>query len=104
MHRRFITTIIAAAMAVTAMNAPAQASDRLVGALAAVAGIAIVGSIIHDNQKQRNQHVSVPRHGHQAKVHQPTRKHVAPRNTRSYRAYPQHSHQRYTQQYRRAYR
>lgn len=55
MHRKFIGIIIAAALAVTTIgNAPARADEKLLGALAAIVGIAVVGKVIHDrNQRKR---------------------------------------------------
>ena len=49
MTRRFIATIVGAALAITAFgNAPARADEDLARALAAIVGIAIVGKVISD--------------------------------------------------------
>ncbi len=62
MHRRFIATIIAAALAVTAIgSAPARADDDALRALAAIAGLAIVGKVIHDRNKRKAEQHSVSR-------------------------------------------
>lgn len=55
MYRRFIATIAAASIAITALGAaPARADNKdLARALAAIAGIAIVGKIIHDKKKDK---------------------------------------------------
>lgn len=55
MYRRFIGTIAAAAIAITAIGAvPAHADNRdALRVLAAIAGIAIVGKIIHDERKKK---------------------------------------------------
>lgn len=73
MHRKFIATIVAAAVTVTAIgSAPARADEDVLRALAAIAGIAIVGKVIHDrNERKRAQH-SVTRNTHKAPVYQHT--------------------------------
>jgi hypothetical protein len=49
MSRKFITTVIAAALAITAIGqTPARADEDLLRLLAAVAGMAIVGKVISD--------------------------------------------------------
>lgn len=55
MYRRFIATISAVAIAITAIGAaPAHAGDRdTLRALAAIAGVAIVGKLIHDEKKKK---------------------------------------------------
>ena len=55
MSGKFISFIVAASVAVTGMTAaPAQASERdLARALAAIAGVAIVGAAIHDSRKDQ---------------------------------------------------
>ncbi|MCV3270180.1 hypothetical protein [Roseobacter sinensis] len=63
MHRKFIATIVAAALAVTAIgSAPARADNDALRALAAIAGIAIVGKVIHDRNKRKNEQQTVTRH------------------------------------------
>ncbi|GFE49211.1 hypothetical protein So717_09640 [Roseobacter cerasinus] len=62
MHRKFIATIIAAALAVTAIgSAPARADDDALKALAAIAGIAIIGKVIHDRNKRKSEQHTVTR-------------------------------------------
>ncbi|MFX0541636.1 hypothetical protein ACEWPM_007875 [Roseovarius sp. S4756] len=70
MSRKFVSMIIAASIAVTGLTAaPAQAGDRdLARALAAIAGVAIVGAVIHDAQKDKRRGA--------ARYYQPQRKHV----------------------------
>lgn len=53
MSRRFIATVVAAAVAVTVSgNAPARANDDAARALAAFVGLAIVGAAIHSHTKK----------------------------------------------------
>ncbi|NNE53672.1 MAG: hypothetical protein HKN30_14875 [Sulfitobacter sp.] len=64
MHRKFIATIAAASIAITAMgSAPAFADEydtqRL---LAAILGLAVVGKIIHDNKKDKKRSTYEYRH------------------------------------------
>lgn len=64
-HRQFIGTIAAAAIALTGFTAaPARAGDDEVGAaLAALLGLAIVGAVIHEKKKDRKRHsVHTPVH------------------------------------------
>lgn len=69
MHRKFIATIVAAALAVTVIgNAPARANDNVLGALAAIAGIAIVGKVIHDHNKRKDHHTPVTRQTYKTPV------------------------------------
>ncbi|WP_299501158.1 hypothetical protein [uncultured Roseobacter sp.] len=71
MHRKFIATIVAAALAVTAIgSAPARADEDLLRALAAIAGIAIVGKVIHDRNKREKERNTVTRNAHKAPVYQ----------------------------------
>ena len=59
MSRKFITTVIAAAIAVTAFgNAPARANEDLARALAALVGVAIVGKVISDRLDKDDDKVS----------------------------------------------
>jgi hypothetical protein len=69
MYRRFIATITAASIAITAMGAvPAFAGDRdTARALAAILGLAVVGKIIHD--KNKDDRVRVQRHTPHHKAH-----------------------------------
>jgi hypothetical protein len=71
MYRRFIATITAASIAITALGAvPAFAGDRdAARALAAILGIAVVGKIIHDNNKKDRVQTHRPRQ----QVHNPPR-------------------------------
>ncbi|WP_138935671.1 hypothetical protein [Roseovarius arcticus] len=78
MSGKFISFIVAASIAVTGMTAaPAQASDRdLARALAAIAGVAIIGAAVHDSRKDK--------------------RHAAPsryRSKKSYRAAPRRAYQ-----------
>ncbi|MBW4706590.1 hypothetical protein KX928_02210 [Roseobacter sp. YSTF-M11] len=71
MHRKFIATIVAAALAVTAIgSAPARADEDLLRALAAIAGIAIVGKVIHDRNERKKEQQAVTRNTHRAPVYQ----------------------------------
>lgn len=83
MYRRFIATIAAASIAITAIGAvPAHAGDRdTVRALAAILGVAVVGKIIHDNNKKKRAN------------HQP-----APVYNPPYTAPPRHNPPRYNPQ------
>ncbi|MGJ8616993.1 MAG: hypothetical protein ACSHWS_09130 [Sulfitobacter sp.] len=60
MYRRFIATVAAASIAITAFGAvPARADDRDVArALAVILGAAVVGKIIHDNKKEKERAVT----------------------------------------------
>lgn len=60
MSGKFIGLILAASVAVTGMTAaPAQAVDReLAQALAVIAGVAVVGTLVHENRKDRRQVVT----------------------------------------------
>jgi len=72
MYRKFIATISAAAIAITALGAtPVFADDRdSARAIAAILGLAVVGKIIHDNNKRKDQ----VRHGQpRQKKYQPPR-------------------------------
>jgi hypothetical protein len=56
MYRRFIATIAAASIALSTVGAPAYAGNRdTTRALAAILGLAVVGKIIHDNNKDKKQ-------------------------------------------------
>ena len=64
MHRTLISTVLAASLAVTSLTTTsAQAGDRdTAGALAAIAGIAVLGAIINDrNDRKRTQAQTVTR-------------------------------------------
>lgn len=62
MARQFITLIVSAALALTALTAPARAdSDDAAKALAAILGLAIVGGIIHENRKDKSHPAPVTR-------------------------------------------
>ncbi|QFT58478.1 hypothetical protein FIU94_06520 [Sulfitobacter sp. THAF37] len=102
MYRRFIATIAAASIAITAIGAvPAHAGDRdTVRALAAILGVAVVGKIIHDNNKKKKQRVhrqpapvyappySTPPRHRPPQIHQP--RHNPPRYNPQPRPLPQH--------------
>ena len=78
MYRKFIGTVAAASLAITAFGAaPARADDEDVArALAALLGIAVVGAII--NKSQKDDHV-VTRHQPRHVYNPPKPRHVAPR-------------------------
>lgn len=78
MYRRFIATVAAASIAITAFGAaPARADDKdLAKALAAILGIAVVGKIIHDNRKEREQAAT---RNHPAPIYTAPRRHYEPR-------------------------
>lgn len=70
MHRKFIATIVAAALAVTAIgSAPARADEDVLRALAAIAGIAIVGKVIHDRNERKRTQNTVTRNTYKAPAH-----------------------------------
>jgi len=74
MSGKFISLILAASLAVTGMTAvPARADDQDVArALAAIAGIAIIGAVIHDKNKSKRRpapYVSSRSYGHGHKAH-----------------------------------
>lgn len=76
MHRKFIATVAAASILITGFAAvPAQANQQDVGrALAAVLGLAIVGAVIHDSQKDKKkvQHAQpAPRYKTNRRAHSP---------------------------------
>ncbi|WP_300032746.1 hypothetical protein [uncultured Roseobacter sp.] len=60
MHRKFIATVTAAAICITAAGvAPARANEDVLRALAAIAGVAIVAKVINDrNDRKREQTVT----------------------------------------------
>ncbi|KIN75310.1 hypothetical protein Z945_139 [Sulfitobacter noctilucae] len=78
MYRKFIATVSAAAIALTALGAlPAAAADRdTTRALAAILGIAAVGALIHQNNKKDKKKVQT--HRKPSPVYQKPR-HVAPK-------------------------
>ena len=79
MHRKFIATIAAAAVTITALGASSARADEddVTRALAALLGIAVIGAIINDNDDHvGQQHVYQPRVYHprprnHPRVHQP---------------------------------
>jgi hypothetical protein len=85
MYRRFIATVAAASIAITAIGtAPARADDRDVArALAAILGVAVVGKIIHDNKKDKRREVT---------RHQPAPVYQAPRQRTHKQVHRQRSH------------
>ncbi|QIE46357.1 hypothetical protein G5B38_12940 [Pseudohalocynthiibacter aestuariivivens] len=98
MSGKFISLILAASLAVTGMTAaPARADDKdIARALAAIAGIAIIGAAIHDNNKSKRRpapYVSSRNNGHGYKAHRAHRGHKQ----------AQRQHRRHKQQ-RRAHR
>ena len=74
MYRRFIATITAASIALTALGSvPAFAGDRdTERAIAAILGLAAIGAIIHSNNKEDKKQK-------QNYLHQPVKKHYAPK-------------------------
>ena len=59
MYRKFITTIAAASVALTALGTTPAFADRdddLGRALATILGVAVVGAIIHDKTKKKKAH------------------------------------------------
>lgn len=59
MYRKFISTIIAASVALTAFGAAPAFADRdddLARALAAILGVAVIGSVINDHKKKKKAH------------------------------------------------
>ncbi|MFT4959894.1 MAG: hypothetical protein ACI92Z_000971 [Paracoccaceae bacterium] len=87
MHRKFITLIIAAAIAVTGFSAPAHAGNKdVIKALAGLAILGVIGAAIHDSNKnqpvvsRRNTHPDyrVPPHRRHGDVKpRPMPKHVS---------------------------
>lgn len=72
MYRKFIATVTAASIALTALGAvPAFADNyRAERALAAILGLAVVGAIVHENRKDKKKqpvqvHGKPKHHGHQ---------------------------------------
>ena len=54
MTRKFIATVAAAAICITAVgNAPARADEDVLRALAAIAGVAIVAKVINDRKDRK---------------------------------------------------
>lgn len=62
MHKKFIATVIAAALTVTSIGAaPARADNAdLLRALAAIAGVVVVGKVIQDRNERRNEYTYKP--------------------------------------------
>ena len=84
MHRKFIATVVATSILFTGFAAaPARANQEDVGrALAALLGIAIVGAVIHDSNKDNKAKVQVysqPQKKVQKKQFQKKKKHVQTR-------------------------
>lgn len=77
MYRRFIATITAASIALTTVGAmPAAAGERdTARAIAAILGVAVIGSIIHENSKKKKQ---VQHHTPAPVYQQPQRRKAAP--------------------------
>ncbi|MEW9919960.1 hypothetical protein AB2B41_10110 [Marimonas sp. MJW-29] len=79
MHRKFIATIAAASIALTALGAvPASAGERETArAIATILGLAVVGKLIHDRnerKKERRQEYHAPvydKHGPKVQHHTP---------------------------------
>ena len=98
MYRHFIATIAAASIAITAIGAvPAYAGDRdTVRALAAILGVAVVGKIIHDNNKKKRAYRQ-PARVHN-KPHATAPRHHTPRHDPPRAAKPRHDPPRYNPQ------
>jgi hypothetical protein len=59
MYSKFISLIVGAAMAITSFSAPASAGDRDVArAVAAIAGIALIGAAINQSSKRNDNYVA----------------------------------------------
>jgi len=87
MSGKFIALIVAASIAVTGFTAaPAKAGDRDVArALAAIAGIAIIGVAINEHNKSQNRRSHVVTRGHNNYVsHQPRQHKQAKRFNHAY--------------------
>lgn len=96
MSGKFISLIIAASMAVTGLTAtPAQANNRdLALALAAIAGVAVVGKVIHDsNKSDRRKREAAQKHYNNHRYHNQRPYYAQPkRNHRPHHAKPQRHH------------
>ncbi len=94
MYRKFIGTLCAAAIALTALGAaPAFAGDREnARALAAILGIAAVGALIHQKNKKDKKRADA--YHAPAPVYQKPR-HVEPRHHKPQYTQPRHSTPRY---------
>ena len=56
MHSKFLAVVVSAAIAVTTLGTtPARADEDLFRALAAIAGVAIVGKVISDRNKRKKE-------------------------------------------------
>lgn len=63
MGRKFIATILAAALSVTAVSAPARADNQdIVKFLAGATALVIIGKAIHDSKKKDDKRDHVSRH------------------------------------------
>ena len=94
MYRRFIATITAASIAITAFGAaPALADEnKLAKALAVVVGVAVVGNLIQGQNRQRGH--AVARHG-QRPLHQSAGRSVYRQKVHAQPRYPVHAQPRY---------
>ncbi len=97
MARKFISFIIAASVAVTGLTAaPAQAGDRdLARALAAIAGVAIVGAVINESRKDNRYAAPRQYYQPQRQYYQPQRQYYQPQRQyyqpkRKYYQQPRH--------------
>ncbi len=82
MYRKFIATITAASIALTALGAaPAFANDQQTArTIAAILGLAAVGAIIHENRKdKKKKEVDYERYTPKPIYEQPTRDYQPPR-------------------------
>lgn len=60
MYRKFIATVTAASLALTALGTTPAVADRYQTerALAAILGLAVVGAIVHENRKDKKKQVT----------------------------------------------
>lgn len=103
MYRKFIATVTAASIALTALgSAPAVAgNDQTARTIAAILGLAAIGAIVHENRKDKKRDREVHRHKpapvYQAPrhVHKQPRSHTPPRYTQPKpRPLPQRAHRK----------
>lgn len=92
MYRRFIATVTAASIAITALGSvPARADERDVArALAAILGIAVVGKIIHDKKKDKERAVARQRAAPIYETQRVRPRYVEPRHVEPSHVEPRH--------------
>jgi hypothetical protein len=77
MSRKFISSIMVAAIAATSLSfsaAPAKANDDLAKFLVGATALVIIGKAISDNNRHRQPVAAPPTNPHPPKVHKPRRK------------------------------